>query len=114
MPLGNWLANKTFSLLATLRAGTRLRDVHSGQRAYRASVLHRFDWDYRGLAFPVDLILWPALARLKVTEVRIQYAERIGETTLRRWSSGRATLRRLLRRRSAVMEGGIQVRDVPG
>lgn len=102
MPLSNWLANKAFSWLASLRAGVQLRDVHSGQRAYRAEVLRAFDWDYRGLAFPVDLVLWPALSGMRVTEIPIEYRERIGITTLRRWESGKATLRRLLRRRSLV------------
>jgi glycosyltransferase involved in cell wall biosynthesis len=102
MPLSNWIANRVFSAVASARAGTRLRDVHSGQRAYRAQVLRSFAWDYSGLAFPVDLILWPALAGFQVTEVPIDYAERLGETTLHRWDSGRATLKRLLRKRAIV------------
>ena len=97
----NWIANHVFSGIASLRAHTRLRDVHSGQRAYRAAVLHAFDWDFAGLAFPVDLLLWPALAGYRVTELPIAYTERIGETKLRRWVSGRATMRRLLRSRAA-------------
>ncbi|MEO6858363.1 MAG: glycosyltransferase family 2 protein [Solirubrobacteraceae bacterium] len=103
MPLSNWAANQVFSAFASLRVGRRLRDVHSGQRAYRTNILHSFAWDYRGLAFPVDLILWPALAGMRVTEVPISYTERIGETTLHRWDSGRATMRRLLRARTEVV-----------
>jgi glycosyltransferase involved in cell wall biosynthesis len=102
MPVANWLANRAFSGLASLRARTRLRDVHSGQRAYRSAVLRSFEWDHRGLAFPVDLLLWPALDGFRVVEVPIAYTERIGETKLRRWASGRATLRRLLRPREKV------------
>jgi glycosyltransferase involved in cell wall biosynthesis len=102
MPVVNWIANRLFSLVASLRAGTMLRDVHSGQRAYRAEVVRSFRWDYSGLAFPVDLILWPALAGFNVTEVPIVYSERLGLTTLHRWASGRATLKRLLRARRAV------------
>jgi glycosyltransferase involved in cell wall biosynthesis len=102
MPMLNWGANQVFSGIASLRARTRLRDVHSGQRAYRATVLRSFDWIFIGPAFPVDLLLWPAIAGMKVTEIPIHYAERIGETKLRRWSSGVATLRRLMRRRSEM------------
>jgi glycosyltransferase involved in cell wall biosynthesis len=102
MPVLNWGANKVFSGIASLRARTQLRDVHSGQRAYRAAVLRSFDWIFTGPAYPVDLLLWPAIAGMKVTEVPIHYAERIGETKLRRWSSGVATMRRLLRPRSAM------------
>jgi glycosyltransferase involved in cell wall biosynthesis len=104
----NWAANHAFSGVASLRARTRLRDVHSGQRAYRATVLRSFDWDYSGLAFPVDLLFWPALVGLKVTEIPIHYSERIGETKLQRWVSGKATIRRLVRRRSAVKSNGLE------
>jgi glycosyltransferase involved in cell wall biosynthesis len=106
MNLFNWFANHAFSGLASLRARTRLRDVHSGQRAYRSDVIHSFDWDYAGLAFPVDLLFWPALVGRKVTEIPITYSERIGETKLRRWRSGKATMRRLLRPRSSVRRMG--------
>jgi glycosyltransferase involved in cell wall biosynthesis len=102
MPLANWMANRAFSGLASLRARKRLRDVHSGQRAYRAAVLRSFEWDYQGLAFPVDLLFWPALEGHRITEIRITYAERVGETKLRRWASGRATLGRILRPRAMV------------
>jgi hypothetical protein len=102
MPFANWAANTLFSAFGSVRARTRLRDVHSGQRAYRQAVLHDFDWDYSGLAFPVDLVLWPALAGYRVTEIPIAYTDRIGETKLNRWQSGKATIRRLVRPRSAV------------
>ena len=102
MPLLNWLANRLFSGLASLRCRSRLRDVHSGQRAYTAKVLRSFEWDYEGLAFPVDLLMWPALAGLRVTEVPIAYSQRIGDSKLVRWPSGLATLKRLFRPRSEV------------
>lgn len=97
MPLQNWLANITFNLLASARTRRRLLDVHSGQRAYRREVIDRFDWDTDGLAFPVDLLLWPAYAGFKISEIEIPYRDRIGETTLSRWPSGKATLIRLFR-----------------
>lgn len=114
MPLANWAANTVFSGMASIRAGMRLRDVHSGQRAYRAAALRQFDWDYTGVAFPVDLLLWPALARLKVTEIPIHYTDRIGVTTLNRWKSGTATLRRLTRPRSAIKTKDGHVGNVDG
>lgn len=99
MPLGNWIANQIFSGVASLRVRRRLKDVHSGQRAYRREVLHDFDWDYAGKAFPVDLVMWPAAAGYRVIDIPIEYSERIGETTLDRWPSGKATLQRLFRPR---------------
>lgn len=107
MPLSNWVANRIFNKVASWRARTRLRDVHSGQRAYRAAVLKAFNWDHTGLAFPVDLLLWPALVGYRVIEIPITYSERIGVSKLSRWPSGRATLRRLFRRRGDVMRAHV-------
>jgi len=97
MPLANWLANVSFSLIASARARRWLRDPHSGQRAYHHSVIDRFQWDTTLFALPVDLLLWPAYAGCSVTEFVIPYHERVGETTLSRWPSGKATLRRTFR-----------------
>ncbi len=100
MPVINWAANLSFSLIATVRAGRIIRDVHSGQRAYKREVIKMFDWDYKGYAFPVDLIFWPAMKGLKIKEIPIVYRERIGETTLVRGPSGKATVYRLFRAKS--------------
>jgi glycosyltransferase involved in cell wall biosynthesis len=102
MPFINWLANIVFNLIASLRARRVIRDVHSGQRAYKREVIDMFDWDFAGYAFPIDLIFWPAIANLRIKEVQIKYRERIGETTLVRGPSGRASLRRLFRQRSKI------------
>ena len=98
MPLRNWVANILFNVVASVHATRVLRDVHSGQRAYRREILDSFDWDTTGRAFPVDLLLWPAVAGYRISEVDIPYRDRIGETTLNRWSDGKETLRRLFRR----------------
>jgi glycosyltransferase involved in cell wall biosynthesis len=102
MPVPNWIANRAFGVIATIRARRRVRDVHSGQRAYRRSLIDEFEWDTSGPALPVDLILWPAVAGYKISEVDIEYRERIGETTLSRWSSGVTTLKRLTRRKAEM------------
>jgi glycosyltransferase involved in cell wall biosynthesis len=98
MPVRNWVANIAFNLIASVHAHRVLRDVHSGQRCYRRELLDHFDWDTTGRAFPVDLLLWPAVAGAKISEMPIPYRDRIGETTLHRWRDGTQTLRRLLRR----------------
>jgi glycosyltransferase involved in cell wall biosynthesis len=97
MPVPNWIANVLFGLIATIRTGRRVRDVHSGQRAYRRSLIEEFDWDTLGPAFPVDLLLWPAKSGYRISEISIPYRERIGLTTLSRWRSGVRTMQRLLR-----------------
>jgi glycosyltransferase involved in cell wall biosynthesis len=97
MPLSNYVANVGFNVLASARSSRRLRDVHTGMRAYRREVIEAFDWDVEGLALPVDLLLWPARDRLRIVEIPIEYRERIGETTLVRWPGTTWTLRRILR-----------------
>jgi len=95
MPKSNWFANRLFSLIASVRSRTKICDVHSDQRIYRREVLHSFDWNYRMDALPIDLVFVPVYHNRKIIELPIDYSERIGETTLVRWSSGRASLKRL-------------------
>jgi hypothetical protein len=45
----------------------------------------------------VELLLKPVLQGFSFQEVFIPYGERIGETTLQRWSSAVWTFRRILR-----------------
>jgi glycosyltransferase involved in cell wall biosynthesis len=97
MPSSNYVANWLFSAIASIRTGRRVRDVHTGMRAYRREVIDQFEWDTTGLALPVDLLLWPVAARLRVMEVPIEYRDRIGTTTLVRLPGTLWTLRRLLR-----------------
>ena len=44
MPLRNWPANVLFNVVASVHAAHVLRDVHSGQRAYRREIVDYFDW----------------------------------------------------------------------
>jgi hypothetical protein len=97
MPLPNWIANVAFGLIASARTRRRLRDVHSGQRVYRRTLIDEFDWDTTGPALPVDLLLWPAKSGSRITEMEIPYRDRIGSTTLSRWPSGVRTVKRLFR-----------------
>ena len=93
-----WFVSVAFGVIATLRARRRLRDVHSAERAYRRTLIDEFDWDTEGSAFPVDLLLWPAMAGYRITEVPIVYRPRTGgESKLPRWTGGTRTMSRLLR-----------------
>ena len=93
-----WFVSVAFGVIATVRARRRLRDVHSAERAYRRSLIDEFDWDTQGSAFPVDLLLWPAMARYRISEVPIVYRPRTGgESKLPRWTGGTRTMSRLLR-----------------
>ena len=97
MPLANYVANRLFALAGWLLVGVKSTDLHSGMRAYSHRVIHEVEFDPNGPALPVELLLKPALRGFRVREVFIPYGERIGETTLQRWSSTVWTFRRIFR-----------------
>lgn len=104
MPFANFLANRVFALGARILHGLKTTDVHSGMRAYRKSMIDRVQWNPRGAALPVDMIVIPHRLGFRVTDVQIDYRERIGTTTLHRFSSTIWTFKRLWRAR-AVKRG---------
>ena len=97
MPLPNYLANRLFAIAGWLLVGVHSTDVHSGMRAYSRRLIQEVEFDPNGPALPVDLLLKPPLEGFQLREVFIPYGQRIGETTLQRWSSTVWTFRRLLR-----------------
>ena len=101
MPFANFIANRVFALGARVLHGIRTTDVHSGMRAYRKSMIDAVEWDEKGPALPVDMLVIPFRRGFRVTEIPIDYRERIGQTTLRRWSSTLWTFRRLWNARRA-------------
>jgi glycosyltransferase involved in cell wall biosynthesis len=97
MPWPNYLANWLFAVTGRLLLGVKSTDLHSGMRAYSREIVERVEVDPNGPALPVDLLLKPALAGFRIREIFIPYAERIGVTTLHRFSSTLWTFRRILR-----------------
>ena len=100
MPFANYLANRVFAWTARLLHGLRTTDVHSGMRAYRKSMIDAMSWDPNGPALPVDMLILPFRRGYRVTEVPIEYRERIGASTLQRWNSTVWTFKRLWRARA--------------
>ena len=97
MPLANYLANWLFAVAGWLLVGVKSTDLHSGMRAYSRRLIQEVEFDPNGPALPVELLLKPALQGFRIREVFIPYGERIGETTLQRWSSTVWTFRRIFR-----------------
>jgi len=104
MPLTNYIANRLFSLFASAAFLRSVQDVHSGMRIYRRETIHRLTWRVDVPALPVELLLLPIRAGLRVREMPIGYRERIGETTLARWSGAKWTVVRILRVRTMRMK----------
>lgn len=97
MPWPNYFANALFAFMGWLLLGIRSSDLHSGMRAYSRQLLRSVEVDPNGPALPVELLLKPALLGFRVREVFIPYHERIGQTTLGRWTSTVWTFRRMFR-----------------
>jgi glycosyltransferase involved in cell wall biosynthesis len=99
MPLANYVANRVFAWTARLLHGIRTTDVHSGMRAYRKSMINAVQWDPNGPALPVDMLILPYRRGFRVTEIPIEYRERIGTPTLQRFRSTLWTFKRLWKAR---------------
>jgi glycosyltransferase involved in cell wall biosynthesis len=97
MPWPNYFANWLFAITVRLLVGVKSTDLHSGMRAYSRQIIESVQVDPNGPALPVDLLLKPALAGFRIREVFIPYGERIGDTTLHRFTSTLWTFRRIFR-----------------
>jgi glycosyltransferase involved in cell wall biosynthesis len=95
MPFVNFLANRFFALGARVMHGLKTTDVHSGMRAYRKSMIDKVQWVAKGPALPVDMYVIPHRLGFRTIEIPIDYRERIGDTTLHRFSSTIWTFKRL-------------------
>jgi glycosyltransferase involved in cell wall biosynthesis len=95
MPFANFLANRVFALGARILHGLKTTDVHSGMRAYRKSMIDNVQWIAKGAALPVDMYVIPYRRGYRTVEIPIDYRERIGTTTLHRFSSTLWTFKRL-------------------
>ncbi|QXO93528.1 glycosyltransferase family 2 protein [Methanospirillum purgamenti] len=95
MPFGNYLANWFFAFSTKLLFGIQTTDIHSGMRAYKKEMIHNIQWNPAGAAFPVELLIKPIQMGYKMKEIPIDYNERIGDVTMRAFSSTMWTIKRL-------------------
>jgi glycosyltransferase involved in cell wall biosynthesis len=95
MPWINFLANSMFALLASVLFFRRLRDLHSGMRAYRKTLIDQLRYSSEGAALPVELLLRTIRDGYKVKVITIPYRPRIGESTMRPLNSAWWTLKRI-------------------
>lgn len=95
MPIGNYCANVTFALLASIVCGVKTTDVHTGMRAYRKVIFDSFEYDPKGMALPVELLIGPVSQGWKYKEIGIDYFDRIGQSKLRPLEGTYWTLKRI-------------------
>ncbi len=74
----------------------RVSDAHSGMRAISAAAYRRLKLVTPGMEYASEMITQAARARLRITEIPIEYRERVGESKLRTWPDGWRHLKFLL------------------
>ena len=99
MPLVNYLANYGFALIASILFFKRIKDLHSGMRAYRSSIIKKLPYYSKSVSLPVELILWPLRMKLNVGFIDIEYKERLGVSKLEPLKAAYWTIIRILRAR---------------
>ncbi|CDZ77600.1 putative glucosyl-3-phosphoglycerate synthase [Legionella massiliensis] len=99
MPWINYLGNVFFACLASLLYFRRFTDLHSGMRAYRKSMIDNLEFEAKGAALPVELLLKPLVSGYKVHSLFIDYHERIGESKMQSFDTSWWTLKRIIKLR---------------
>nr|WP_255595059.1 dolichyl-phosphate hexose transferase [Haloprofundus salilacus] len=96
MPAFNRLGNVAFALLASALMGHRVRDTTTGMRAYRRRVVDDIEWtENTGLS--AELLIRSLMRGYAVTELPIEYDERLGETKLDPLGGGAAIAKSIVK-----------------
>lgn len=104
MPYINYFANYFFALFASILFFKRIKDLHSGMRAYKKEIIKLLPYNKKSVSLPVELILWPIRLGLSVTFVDIDYKERIGESKLEPLKAAYWTIIRIFRARFLIIK----------
>ena len=104
MPYVNYLANYFFALIASILFWIRIKDLHSGMRAYKKKIINNLPYSKKSVSLPVELILWPIRLNYRVTFVDIPYKERIGQSKLEPLKAAYWTVIRILRARFLIIK----------
>ncbi|HYR59542.1 MAG TPA: glycosyltransferase family 2 protein [Chthoniobacteraceae bacterium] len=97
MPWINYLGNRLFAVIASILFGRHVTDLHSGMRAYRKSMIDALEFEAKGAALPVELLLLPIKLGYKVTTHFIDYFDRTGISTMNPFDTCKWTMWRIWR-----------------
>lgn len=101
MPWINYFGNILFARIASILFMTPLRDLHSGMRAYKKSLINNLSQciNPKGAALPVELLLRSIRLHKRVKIINIDYFERVGQSTMNPFDSTWWTIKRIVRSR---------------
>lgn len=97
MPWVNYLGNRLFAIVASALFLRHVTDLHSGMRAYRKTMIDALDFQPKGAALPVELLLLPIKLGYKVTTHFIEYFDRLGTSTMNPFDTCKWTAWRIWR-----------------
>jgi glycosyltransferase involved in cell wall biosynthesis len=82
IPAFNRLGNNIFSFLATYISCMRIKDSQTGLRAFKREMFDKLDVEAKGLEFETKMTVRAAKLGYKITEIPIEYRERVGRSKL--------------------------------
>jgi glycosyltransferase involved in cell wall biosynthesis len=94
--LHRWVGNPLLTLILNILFGTRYSDVYCGYRAFTHEAYEQIKPVSPGMEFNLELAINAHLAGLKIDEIPIKLAPRLGESKLHTFSDGWRSLRMML------------------
>ncbi len=94
--LNKFLGNPILSFLVRLFFKTKVKDVHSGMRAIKTEAYKKMNLYTKGMEFASEMIIQASKKNLKVSEININYRNRIGHSKLKAFRDGWKHLRFIL------------------
>lgn len=94
--LHRWVGNPLLTLILNIFFGTKYSDVYCGYRAFTHEAYDRIKPVSPGMEFNLELAINAHLAGLKIDEIPIKLAPRLGESKLHTFSDGWRSLRMML------------------
>lgn len=94
--LRRYIGNPLFSLLFRIFFGIKLKDPHSGVRAFKKEILKKLDLQTNGMEFASEMLIKAKKNNLKIKEIPALYFKRQGRSKLKNFSDGWQHLRLII------------------
>lgn len=91
-----WIGSPVFSILMRVLFRTPINDIHCGMRAVRQTAFGQLILKTTGMEFASEMIVAAIRQRLRITQVPINYHQRLGQSKLKTWADGWRHLRFML------------------
>ncbi len=86
--LHRYIGTPLLTQLVRIFFGIRLGDSQCGMRAWRTEALNELELTASGMEFASEMIVQAAKQKMRISELPIDYANRLGQSKLRTWRDG--------------------------